>query len=183
MKRFISWVLVGACCISLAACGSDTTATTESSDASTEASAEATESADATMTDAEGNEIALTESDDYAIAGTYICSADGSVWAFGGEQQSLGVAYLNEEDGDLGCYICGLTFYTTEEDEDGNIYLVLQVENETSGDQSYWYVTNLIDDDEEVIGLRLAKPDDEDTYVTLYTEEYYEENAESGDAE
>ena len=161
-------------CVMLSACGTAGAEASESSDAE--------ESADAaTLTLSDGTEISLTKTDSYAIAGTYVCASDGSIWTFGGDD--LAVAYYDEEDGSLSSDVCELTFYMTQANDDGESYLCLDVYNKLSEVSTYWYITNLVDDDENVIGLLLQQPGDEtEVYVQLWTDEYYAALSESGDA-
>ncbi len=174
MKRFVAWMLLGALCLSLVACGTSSDTSTESADAQTTESGDST-----TLTTASGDQIQVTATEDYAIGGTYVCAADYSVWSFGGD--ILGVGYA-DEDGNLGSYVCQLAFYLTEEDADGNIYLVVEINNAQTEDTTYWYVTNIVNDDGDVIELKLTQPGDEDTFVILYTDDYYESLTSSGDA-
>lgn len=188
MKRkcLVGWFAMIACCFSLMACGAAQSTDTASGDSvSADSSSESGDSTDdtATLTDAQGNEIALTETEDYGIGGTYVCAADSSVWSFGGDH--LAVAY-NDEDGNLGSYICELTFYQTEADENGDVHLCVVIYNQNTDETSYWYVTNIVDDDKTNIGLQLQMPGDSDNYVQLLTQDYMDSqstNTESSDSD
>ncbi len=176
-RYFFVLIFMVSMTFSLAACGggdSDTGAAKESSDA-----AESSDAGDEpiTLKDASGDLIEVEKSDDYGIGGTYVCAADRSVWSFGGD--ILGVGYI--EDDELGSYVCNLEFYTTKADDDGNSYLVVSIENMQTGDTSVWYVTNLVDDDDEVIAINLTQPGDEDTYIRLYTDDYWEKIKDEAD--
>lgn len=105
------------------------------------------------------------ESGDGSIYGEYYCSADDSVWSFGGD--ILGIAYVDEDDTQR-CYICTLTFYqTAEADEDGTYQLCVGITNILEDVTSYWYAGNIIDEDENILGVALIDPNDEDSYVSL----------------
>lgn len=162
----------------LYACGST------DSDSSSKETTES-ESGDTTsVTDASGDAVALTKESNYMLAGNYVCGADGSVWVFDGDEGVLSVAYL-DTDGELGCYMCTTSFYRTDEDEDGEAHLVLAIINKSVGTVTYWYTTNLVNTDEDILGIQLESVTEADTTLTLYTQSYYEElkeAAESGDA-
>lgn len=105
------------------------------------------------------------ETGEGSIYGEYYCSSDDSVWSFGGD--ILGIAF-DEDDGTQRCYICYLTFYQTAEPEDDGTYqLCLGITNILEGVTSYWYAGNIVDDDENVIGVALIDPSDTSSYISL----------------
>ncbi|MCR4842205.1 MAG: hypothetical protein K5840_02960 [Eubacterium sp.] len=168
-KIIFASMLAAAMMFGLAACGS-----TESSDTSSDASSDAET---VTMTDASGNAVEITSTEEFGISGNYVCGSDGSKWVFDSDTSVLAVAYEDESTGEVGCYLCNLKMYATAADEDGNQRLVVLINNLSTGDSSYWYVTNLVNEDEdgeqEIIGIELVKPGDEETILYLLTEEYY----------
>lgn len=186
LKRVIMMFGCAALAVALAACG-DSGNTSEEVSSDT-ASGDSAASGDAvSITDASGDVIELTQVDNYMVSGTYVCAGDGSVWVFDGNHSMLAVAYNDESNGGkLGCYMCVVGFYATDEDENGEAHLVLVIQNESTGDVTFWYTTNLVSSDEDVLGIRLERPADPDTVLTLYSQSYYNELLEemeaSGDA-
>ena len=143
-----------------------------------------TESGDvSSFKDAEGKDVAVVPAEEYTIGGQYICPTDKSVWTFLAEQKILSVAYLDENTGSLGNYLCSIDMYATDEESGDEARLVMQVTNLNTGDVSFWYVTNFVDEDGTVVGVELIEPGNEDQTVGLLTQDYYNENMASGDAE
>ena len=118
----------------------------------------------------------MNQSTDYAITGTYICAADDSVWAFGGD--ILAVAF-NDEEAALDCYVCKLGFYQTVAENDEDSQLCVVIYNATGEEISYWYLSNLVDEEGTYIGLYLSLPGDDSSFIQLIEESVYDEVVES----
>ena len=124
-----------------------------------------TEIVEMTLEDGSTVDLIELEEGDGTIYGEYICESDDSVWAFGGD--TLAVAY-EDDDGEMRAYICSLTFYqTAEADEDGNYDLCINLTNILENTSSCWYAANLVDEDENTVGVALIDPSDEDSYISL----------------
>ena len=187
-RKVLSLILAGTLCLSMAACGSSSGNSGTSSDGSakteTASDSSTTESGDvSSFKDAEGKDVAVVPAEEYTIGGQYICPTDKSVWTFLAEQKILSVAYLDENTGSLGNYLCSIDMYATDEESGDEARLVMQVTNLNTGDVSFWYVTNFVDEDGTVVGVELIEPGNEDQTVGLLTQDYYNENMASGDAE
>lgn len=186
MKRKMIKLLALGLCVSfglaMAACGD--AATDEGADTSvydepeTEDASESDDTADTSGEDADdseeemvleledGSQITLTalDSDTIGVYGYYTCAADGSEWAFGGN--NLAVAYPDEEDG-MNVYVCSLDFYQTEPDEEGTYYLCAVLNNTLDDVSTCWYVMNAVDDDGNTVGLLLQDPGNSEQYIAL----------------
>lgn len=170
-KRTLVFTLMLAFCTAfLFGCGSS-----ENSSGSSSADAEDEDSDDDDSTEAEtvymqlddDSTVALIEleSGDGSIYGEYYCESDGSVWTFGGD--ILGISFT-DDDGEMRGYICYLTFYqTAEAEDDGTYQLCLGITNILEGVTSYWYAGNLVDEDENILGVALIDPSDSDSYISL----------------
>lgn len=133
-----------------------------------------------TLTDANGDEITLTSTDDYVIAGNYICYADNSAWAF--YDSVLAVGY-EDEDGTPVSSVCEVGFYIGSEDADGDQHIVLAIHNLLADTTTLWYVYNMIDEDENVLGIELVTPGADDIYIVLYTADSDDEDSDDEDSE
>ena len=199
LVRLLALGLTAGMIFSLAACSSsDTSSDTSAADETEEdADSEEEDSEDAdseeedseeeeteeveqvVMTLTDGTEIELTELEEgyVSIYGEYYCQNDGSYWVFA--DTILSVSYIDDESAAKG-YICELTFYSTEEDEDGNVYLTAVCTNPLTETSTCWYVTNLYDENaEEVIGIAFVNPSDTDEYIALVLQEEEEEEEDS----
>lgn len=209
-KKFLSVLLAAAFAVtSLAGCSSSSEDTTEdagSTDAEEEDSDTGEEDSDSseedteedtseisaeyelssvltdleTLTDANGYEITLTSTDDYVIAGNYICYADNSAWAF--YDSVLAVGY-EDEDGTPVSSVCEVGFYIGSEDEDGDQHIVMAIHNLLADTTTLWYVYNMIDEDENVLGIELVTPGADDIYIVLYTADSDDEDSEDTSSE
>ena len=189
--RLLALGLTAGMIFSLAACSSgdtssdtsaDTEAAEEEEDTSDEEEEEEEEAEQVVMTLNDGTEIVLTELEEgyVTIYGEYYCQNDGSYWVFA--DTILSVSYIDDDSAAKG-YICELTFYSTEEDEDGNVYLTAVCTNPLTETSTCWYVTNLYDEEgEEVIGIAFVNPSDLDEYIALVLQEDEDEDEDSDDS-
>lgn len=149
-------------------CGGTGGGTEAESETETEAdTTEAAEKETVEMTIGDDETIALIALDegDGSIYGKYLCESDGSVWAFGGN--ILAVAF-DDENGEESAYICNLEFYqTAEPDEEGNYSLCVNIINVLENTSSCWYAGNIVDDEENIVGVMLINPSNEEETITL----------------
>ena len=209
LVRLLALGLTAGMIFSLAACSSSDTSSDTSAADETEEDADDSEDTDSDDTDSEdedsedtdseeeeteeveqvvmtltdGTEIELTELEEgyVSIYGEYYCQNDGSYWVFA--DTILSVSYIDDDSAAKG-YICELTFYSTEEDEDGNVYLTAVCTNPLTETSTCWYVTNLYDENaEEVIGIAFVNPSDMDEYIALVLQEDEDEEEDSEDTD
>ena len=167
----------------------------EEEDSDSESSTEETESASAeyeissvltdleSLTDANGDEIALTSTEEYEISGNYSCNADNSAWAFC--DGVLAVGY-EDDDGTPYASVCEYAFYIASEDANGDQHVVIAIHNLLYDTTTLWYVMNMIDEDENALGVELVTPGDDDIYIVLYTadtEDDSDSDSEDSDSE
>lgn len=158
-------------------CGSSSGGTETESESETGTTSAEKETVQMTIGDDETISLIELDEGDGTIYGKYLCESDGSVWAFGGD--ILAVAF-DDENGDESAYICNLEFYqTVEADEEGNYSLCVNIINVLENSSSCWYAGNIVDDDENVVGVVLINPSNEDETITLRAIEDEEEESES----
>lgn len=197
LKRLAVGLLLCVCMVlGLAACGSS------SDDASDETGAEAGAEVETTEEDADsededadseddedsddedseydlilslddGTEIELKQFDeeDAYIYGKFVYETDGSMWVFGGD--TLSVAFLDDDDEiDMDLYY--VTFYeAVNASDEASSYLYVVLTDEFEGSSACWYALNVTDDDDNLEGIALVNPSDEDItyYLTVYEDD------------
>lgn len=184
MKKLLSILLLAACCVSVTSCGSreaelskDQSSSLSVTDNKKESDgSDGTSLADIeTLTDANGDTIHLTLTDEYQINGYYICSGDHSAWTF--YDDLLSIASIPEDADTPECSLFELGFFEASEDAQGDKHLCIAVHNPLSDESSFWYVMNIQDEDGSFSGLELMLPGDPDSYIILLPKEGTEQGS------